>query len=115
MDTLTAFAMGEANRGKETMVFDWDKAAELIRDSGCTEAEAGLRGDWAWTGGCIFEEGKPTCEHYTFLESTWAVPELEINGKRIPCFRMYSQTPGWNSGTKWPESALKILNEGRDQ
>ena len=29
MDTLKAFAMGDANRGKEQMVFDWDKAASL--------------------------------------------------------------------------------------
>ena len=27
MNTLEAFAMGEDNRGKELMVFDWDKAA----------------------------------------------------------------------------------------
>jgi len=31
MNTWTAFAMGEANRRKELMIFDWDKAARLIR------------------------------------------------------------------------------------
>lgn len=31
MNTLSAFAMGAANRGKELMVFDWDKAAKLIK------------------------------------------------------------------------------------
>ena len=28
MDTLAAFAMGEANRHKRLMVFDWDAAAQ---------------------------------------------------------------------------------------
>ena len=27
MHTMRAFAMGEANRGNEMMVFDWEKAA----------------------------------------------------------------------------------------
>lgn len=26
MDTMTAFAIGRANKNKEQMVFDWDKA-----------------------------------------------------------------------------------------
>lgn len=30
MNTLDAFVMGKANRDKEMMVFDWDKAARLI-------------------------------------------------------------------------------------
>jgi hypothetical protein len=33
MDTLSAYAMALANIRNELMVFDWDKAAELIRDS----------------------------------------------------------------------------------
>lgn len=111
MNTMMAFAMGEANRHKELMVFDWDKAARLIKESGCTEASAGLRGDWEWTGGVIFEYGKPTSEHYTFLASTWAKPELDIDGGGIhECYKMQSETPGWDSETKWPESAIKILN-----
>ena len=32
MKTLDAFAMGQANRFKEPMVFDWHKAARLIKD-----------------------------------------------------------------------------------
>lgn len=45
MDTLRAFAFGYATRGNEQMVFDWDKAARLILDSGVDEASAGLRDD----------------------------------------------------------------------
>lgn len=107
MNTMSAFAMGEANRDKEQMVFDWDKAARLIKESKTKFAAAGLRDDWDYTGGRIFDEGKPIYE-YTYLASTWAVPELEIDDATIPCFIMKSQTD-WDSGTKWPESALKIL------
>jgi hypothetical protein len=74
MDSMTAFSMGEMNRGRELMVFDWDKAARLIKDSNCNSARAGLRSDWEWTGGSIFENGKPDKSDYTYLASTWAVP-----------------------------------------
>ena len=110
MDTLKAFAMGYATRGKEQMVFDWDKAARLILDFGVDEASAGLRDDWEWTGGCIFEDGKPFMDDYTYLSSTWAVPELRIGDVLVPCYRMKSEVPGWGSDTKWPKSALDILS-----
>lgn len=32
MNTICAIAMGMMNGGKEMMVFDWDKAAMLIRE-----------------------------------------------------------------------------------
>lgn len=108
MNTMAAFMRGEANRGRELMVFDWDKAAEIIRESGATSAYAGLRGDWEYTGGRILKDGKPVND-YTYLASTWAVPELEIEGEMVACYKMQSETPGWDSGTKWPTSALAIL------
>lgn len=109
MDTLSAIAMGYATRRDEPMVFDWDKAAQLIRDSKCSHASAGLRSDWEWTGGTIFEDGKPVKSDYTYLSSTWAVPEIEINGEVMPCYRMKSEVPRWDANTKWPKSALDIL------
>jgi len=109
MNTLAAFAMGEANRGREQMVFDWDKAAQLILETEATYAAAGLAGDWEYTGGTIFRDGEPVKDDYTFLASTWAVPEIRIDVECIPCYRMESETPGWDSYTKWPESALAIL------
>lgn len=112
MNTIAAFMMGEANRGRELMVFDWDKAARLIKESGLKDASAGLRGDWGWTGGEIFTDGQPNLDDYTYLASTWAVPELEIDGETVDCYRMQSETPGWGSDTKWPESALAILKGG---
>ena len=112
MDTLTAFTMGEANRWKELMVFDWIKAAQIIKERNAETASAGLAGDWEWTGGDILREGKPVPQEdtYTFLASTWATPQLEVDGDLLSCYRMQSETPGWGSETYWPEEALAILN-----
>ena len=109
MNTLEAYVMGKKNRGKELMVFDWDRAAMRIAEERPKSAWAGLSGDWGWTGGEIYRDGKPIKSESTFLASTWAMPELEIDGNVEPCYRMESEAPGWNSDTKWPESALKIL------
>lgn len=109
MDTKRAFLIGEANRGKDEMVFDWDKAAEIIKKEKPTYASAGLAEDWEWTGGLIYKQGKPITDEYTYLASTWAVPQLNIDGKIIVCYRMKSTIPKWNAKTKWPESALAIL------
>ena len=111
MDTFSAFAMGLANRDKELMVFDWDKAARLIRESGCHVAEAGLRGDWEWTGGVIYDDGIVT-DDYTYLASTWAGPLLKLDGDVVECYRMEHEVPGWGANTKWVESARKII-EGK--
>jgi hypothetical protein len=108
MDTMSAFARGQATRNREQMVFDWDKAARLIRERGAKDASAGLAGDWGYTGGTILADGEPS-EDYTYLASTWARPELEIDGEIVDCFRMESEAPSWDSGTRWPESAIKIL------
>lgn len=110
MDTLSAFAMGEANRGKPSMVFDWIKAAKLIKESGAKTASAGLSGDWEYTGGNIFENGKPNFGEYTYLASTWATPELEIGDDLIDCWIYQKDSPGWTSNTKWPQEALDIIN-----
>lgn len=109
MDTIRAFMMGEANRGRELMVFDWEKAARLIAERKPSTASAGLSGDWEWTGGDIWRDGGPVIDDYTYLASTWATPEIDIDGEVIDCFRMQSATPGWGSDTKWPQSALEIV------
>lgn len=111
MDSITAFAMGQANRGREPMVFDWDLAARLIRERNATHARAGLRSDWEWTGGDIPSDGKPVPREdtYTYLASTWATPELEIDGDLMDCYRLQSKAPTWDAHTYWPESAVAIL------
>lgn len=109
MNTLNAFAMGEANRGKELMVFDWVKAASIIKEKNIKNAEAGLSGDWNHTGGDILIDGKIPEDSYTYLASTWARPKLKIDNEFIDCFIMQSMKPEWNSQTFWPNEAKKIL------
>lgn len=108
MDTISAFLMGEKNRDNPRKVFNWDLAAKLIRDRKPNQASAGLSGDWEYTGGVIYNEGKPVLDDYTYLSSTWATPELDMDGEVISCWLPESETL-WDSGTKWPESALRIL------
>lgn len=113
MNSIQAAMMGEINRGKEPMVFDWDKAAQLIKDRNAKNASAGLSNDWEWTGGDIYRDGAIVSrdDTYTYLSSTWATPEIEIDGELIDCFKMKGKTPGWDYDTYWPESARKILED----
>lgn len=112
MDTMSAFLMGQANRDKPLMVFDWMKAARLISESGAQEASAGLAGDWNYTCGEILAGGVPVPKEdtYVYLASTWATPEIEINGQTQDCYLMQSETPGWDSDTYWPEEARAALS-----
>ena len=108
MNTLEAFANGEAHRGCEAMVFDWNKAAKIIRERKPIIAYASLKNDWEHTGGVIYASGRVIKGSYTFLKSTWATPLLIIDGEIIDCFVMESETK-WNENTKWPKSAIDIL------
>ncbi len=115
MDSFSAMLRGMANRDKPTMVFDWHKAARLIRERKPKDVGAGLRSDWEYTGGSIYENGKPTPkdETYVYLASTWAVPEIALDGELEPCYVMQADVPNgekWDSSTYWPQSALDILN-----
>jgi hypothetical protein len=113
MDSLTAFAFGQAHRNDPARVFDWDRAAALIREREPREASAGLGGDWEWTGGSIWRDGAPVPrdETYTYLSSTWATPELDLDGEVIDCW-VWRDGSGWDSDTYWPDSALAILAGG---
>lgn len=109
------FTCGKAQeakkRGDIQMAFDWDKAAEIIKERLKTNpslvAEAGLQGDWSHTGGIIFEEGKPTNENYTYLSSNWAKPTLEIDGEDIECWT--EENERFDYDTKWDDVSLGIL------
>ena len=112
MDTISAFARGQASVGNPVMVFDWHGAAKLIKKSNPHRAAAGLQSDWEYTGGPIFENGKIVSEDdtYVYLASTWATPELEMDGVIQDCYLMMDDSPGWNEHTYWPESAISILS-----
>lgn len=111
MDSMIAFAMGAMNRDKTLMVFDWDKAAELIVEHGARSASAGLSGDWEWTGGDILCDGSPVPKEdtYVYLASTWAPPELKIDGEIFECWRFEGDGVEWTADTYWPDSAREIL------
>ena len=114
MNTMAAFTMGILNRGKELMVFDWDKAARIIKERGLHNVGAGLSSDLEWTEGDILIDGNPIMDNKCFLASTWATPVMVVHddedyGDEIPCFVMESETD-WHEDTLWPESALSILN-----
>lgn len=104
--------MSEVNRLKDVMVFDWDEAARIIKKEKPLWAEAGLMGDWPYTGGCIYKKDDIFVEDYTYLASTWALPALLLfDGEKkwyIECYVMGSETE-WNEHTVWPDSAVKIL------
>jgi hypothetical protein len=109
MRSELAFEMGRKNRGKPLMVFNWDQAAKLIVERKPKVASAGLRDDWENTGGCIYKDGQAYKKDYTYLASTWAIPELDLDGEKMPCYTTYT---AWDAETKWPLSALKILQRG---
>lgn len=103
-----------AKQGKPHMAFDWSKAAQIIKDAFSKHpdltAEAGLQGDWDYTGGIIFEDGKPTNEHYTYLKSNWATPTLLLSWdgeeqEEIECF----STEKYTADSKWDIESLSIL------
>lgn len=99
-----------------TKVFDWDKAARVLRDRGAKTAEAGLDEDPRWAWGSILRDGKPVArgDTYTYLASSWATPVLLVDGEEAECWRPESEAPGWDAETYWPESALKIFNGEED-
>ena len=111
MNTLQAFMMGEKSRGNKSRVFDWNKAARTIVENNWRNVGAGLQGDWEWIGGTIFEDGKIVTDDYTYLSSTWAIPEIcnYDTGEYFDCF-LYEDETEWDGGTKWPQSAVDILD-----
>ena len=106
-------------KGNTHKAFDWDKAAEIIKEKlklhPDLKAEAGLQGDWDYTGGTIFENGKPTNKEYTYLQSNWAKPTLilEWDGEEqeeLECSTDANER--FSSDTKWDEKSLAILEIG---
>ena len=115
MDTMSAFLRGQsaAACGAKHKVFDWDKAARLIKEKNPRVASAGLSGDWEYTGGVIYtKEESIDAKEYTYLSSNWAIPELELDGITIDCYVSDTEEDNpnkWNDNTSWPQSALDIL------
>lgn len=112
-------AKAAANKNNSIVrVFDWDQAAQIIKEKLVEYpnlvAEAGLQGDWDYTGGVIFENGHPTNDGYTYLASNWAAPTLllfnddeEID--EIECYCIQGAASRFNSSSKWDTQSLHIL------
>lgn len=113
VDTVTAILKNNAARaaGNSHRVFDWVRAAKLIAERKPSVASAGLGGDWEWTGGYIYKNGAPVPrdDTYTFLLSSWATPQLDMDGDVTDCW-LYEHECGWNSDTYWPDEAIAALN-----
>lgn len=118
MDTAQAFARNQQAKaaGNRHRVFDWNKAAQILHDrkfdNPVQKAGAGLSGDWEYTGGDIYCDGKPVPQDdtYVYLASSWATPELSVDGELIDCWIYENDSDGWGPHTYWPESAVAILN-----
>ena len=110
-----AITLGEAYRGKKKKVFDWDRAARLIKFCHIKEAWAGLEEDWAWTGGQILEDEVPIKGHYTFLSSTWATPVLVDERDNIYRCWCWEDECDWTCDTQWPESAIRIMRDWNEE
>ena len=112
---LTTRGINAAKAGKKQKAFNWDKAAEIIKENYSRHpdlvAEAGLQGDWEYTGGVIFENGKPTNDSYTFLQSNWATPTLILSwdGSEQEEINLGVEDSRWDSGSKWDDQSLSIL------
>ncbi len=113
------FAKGLQNKGQTHKVFDWDKAAKIIKEHLTKHpdltAEAGLQGDWDYTGGVIFERGTHTNDHYTYLSSNWATPTLILSWEdeeqeELDCWAYMENGCRFDSSSKWDEESLVILN-----
>lgn len=70
-------------------VFDWDRAAALIKATGARTALAGIDKDWVSSSDSIFEDGRAradsACQAWT--ENPAMSPCLVLDGKRISCYK----------------------------
>jgi len=109
--------MSKPRNPEGTRVFDWAKAARLIREHKPVSASAGLAEDWACTSGYIYNDKGPVDidNNYTFLSSFWATPviDMDYGGEKkneiIECW-VFSKDTNWTCYTSWPDEALAILN-----
>lgn len=107
VDTMLKRALAIA-AGNKSRVFDWHKAARILKERAPMEADAGLKDDMFWTAGTIWRDGKPFLEGYAYLKSIWATPILCIGDEEIECSVSADETD-WDADTVWPESALAII------
>lgn len=108
-----AWSIQARGAGEKAKVFDWHKAADILREQKAQNASAGLHEDFMETQETILRDGVPVPadKANTYLASMWATPVLVIDGYSIPCWRFEDDLPEpWGRHTCWPESALTRFN-----
>jgi len=102
----------------EIMVFDWHKAASIIKNRTPQQASVGLYSDLGYTqggrgrsnstsvfaeftGGHLYFNGAPVKmeDAHSFLVRSRSVPEIEVDGAVEECVIERSKTPGWGQTT----------------
>lgn len=67
-----------------------------------------MDGRHIWSDGIVPED-----KTYTYLASTWATPELDLNGETEDCYIMQDDVPeAWGddyASIYWPDSARHIV------
>lgn len=113
VDTITVYRRDRATKGQPTMAFDWAEAARRIALARPTLAEAGLAGDFGYTGGAVWRDGAlvPRARSSVALPlaSTHLVPALRLDGgAEDPCYVVLA--PGSVvSADYWPAAAGALL------
>lgn len=110
------FGMMQPKDPNGVKVFNWKKAAKIIKKRKPVEAYAGLKEDWGCTSGKIIEAGKINKQESfcIYLASTWATPVLVIDvlgdgvEEEIDCWIRKKNTE-YDSHTYWPKDAKDIL------
>lgn len=104
------------NSDKPVRIFNWDEAARRIKQANARSVIAGILEDPDNTAGLIFDREIPVMERvsgtmtFTVLGSVWGKPAMMIdNESPKECWILQSETE-WTPQTKWPQSALDILN-----
>ena len=120
MNTLDAVRLRDEaiERGALVKIFDWVKAAKILKERNPAVAHAGLREDWENTAGVVWMAGKPVRDTDCYLASVWATPCLAMfmpigaNGSdvvTVDCWETDIDRPEWTGSTLWPEEAMVIL------
>jgi hypothetical protein len=91
-------------------VFDWVKAAQLIRDRRPLKAVARLAEDIDWTSVVIYCNGAIVDGGTPFLASSWATPVLVLDDEEIDCFVELIKDDS-HYELMWPKEARAILSE----
>ena len=108
---LTAWQTAWDKMLSDGVVFDWDRAAPLIRAYRATTAYAAVGGGDPRVA--IVKEGKPALRE-PFKFAGTSVFELWIGDEVWNCFAPRSEKPEWDEHTWWPDSARALLTRGQE-